>query len=174
MPYYGRYLCRIEIGNEAHRLEMHAQIKRPTLNYDFNPYTPALMAVAAVIFIIALLFLVKYSAVCIAIQQRREKKMPPMDKEAMRIREVVQTDFGLQGKNFKMIYANDKRRQCLFSDIFKKEKKCIKINDQINDRFRKIPLIIATHIYILHYFISFSYFSISSIFDKFFDIVFDN
>lgn len=88
-PYYGQYLCRIEIGNEAHRLDMRVQLKMPTYDYPFDPYTPALMAVMAVIFIIALLFLVKYSTVCIAIQQRSEKKFPPMNKQAMRIREVV-------------------------------------------------------------------------------------
>lgn len=90
---YGRYLCRIEIGNAAHRLEMSAWIFGTPIHAQENDLGPALalgLAIGAVILIFLLIFVVRYVAIFIADRQRREKKLCQMTaNETMRIREVI-------------------------------------------------------------------------------------
>lgn len=88
--HYGRYLCRIEIGNVDHRLEMSAWLLGSTVNAESDSITPAMLALGAAIFIILLLFLVKYLSTLISIRHRCDKKLFPMKhKEIVQIREVI-------------------------------------------------------------------------------------
>lgn len=88
---YGRYICRTEIGNSAHRLEMSVWLFGSPMHAPENPVMPALvLALGAVVLIILLMFFIKYLSVCIAIRQRRDKKLFEMHAtETVRIREVL-------------------------------------------------------------------------------------
>lgn len=88
---YGRYVCRIEIGNAAHRIEMPAWIFGTPIHADENEFLPALaLAIGAVILIFLLVFVIRYLAIYITIRQQREKKLCQMNAtESMRIREVI-------------------------------------------------------------------------------------
>lgn len=89
---YGRYLCRIENGNAAHRLEMSAWLFGTPIICKDNSLVPAIMlALGAVTLVILLMLLIKYISVYVTIYHRRDKKLcHSLDSsESIRIREVI-------------------------------------------------------------------------------------
>lgn len=89
---YGRYLCRIEIGNAQHRLEMTAWLFGTPVHASEDSLMPALMlALGAVILVILLMFFIKYISLYITMHHRRDKKLCQMmnSSESIRIREVI-------------------------------------------------------------------------------------
>lgn len=84
-------MCRVEIGNAAHRIEMPAWIFGTPIHAEENEFTTALyFAIGAVILIFLLVFVIRYLALYIAIRQRREKKLCQLNAaESMRIKEVI-------------------------------------------------------------------------------------
>lgn len=58
---YGRYVCRVEIGNADHLLEMSAWIfGTPISAENDSVLTPLILALMAAILVICLLFSIKY------------------------------------------------------------------------------------------------------------------
>lgn len=70
---YGRYLCRIEIGNSAHRLDMVAWIfGLPTVVESDSVLPPLCLALIAAILTVGILVLGKYLFAWCSIRQKRE------------------------------------------------------------------------------------------------------
>lgn len=70
---YGRYLCRIEIGNSAHRLDMFAWILGLPTNVENDSMLPPLcLALIAAILTVGILILGKYLLAWCSIRQKRE------------------------------------------------------------------------------------------------------
>lgn len=89
---YGRYLCRIENGNAAHRLEMSAWLFGTPIHARDDSLMPALvLALSAVTLIILLMFAIKYISVYVTSYHRRDKKLchSTNSSESIRIREVI-------------------------------------------------------------------------------------
>lgn len=89
---YGRYLCRIENGNAAHRLEMAAWLFGTPIHARDDSLFPALvLAIGAVTLVILLMFAIKYISVYATSYHRRDKKLCQSmnTSESIRIREVV-------------------------------------------------------------------------------------
>ncbi|XP_055301958.1 fibroblast growth factor receptor 3-like isoform X2 [Sitodiplosis mosellana] len=89
---YGRYLCRIENGNAAHRLEMSAWLFGTPVHARNDSLFPALvLAISAVTLVILLMFAIKYISVYATSYHRRDKKLchSMNSSESIRIREVV-------------------------------------------------------------------------------------
>lgn len=89
---YGRYLCRIENGNAAHRLEMSAWLFGTPIHARNDSLMPAIMlALGTVTLIIILMLAIKYTLVYVKIYHRRDKKLchSMNSSESIRIREVV-------------------------------------------------------------------------------------
>lgn len=89
---YGRYLCRIENGNAAHRLEMFAMlIGSPIPARDDSLFPAVVLAISAVLLVILLMFTIKYISVYATSYHRRDKKLchSMNSSESIRIREVV-------------------------------------------------------------------------------------
>lgn len=89
---YGRYICRIEIGNAAHRLELSAWLFGTPVHARNDTIMPAvLLALGAVSLVIFIMFAVKYILMYMTIHQRRNKKLCQMmnSSETIRIREVI-------------------------------------------------------------------------------------
>lgn len=89
---YGRYLCRIESGNAAHRLEMSAWLFGTPIQARDDSLMPAIMlALGAVTLIIILMLAIKYTSVYVTMYHRRDKKLcHSLDSsESIRIREVI-------------------------------------------------------------------------------------
>lgn len=89
---YGRYMCRIDIGSEAHRLEMFAWIFGTPIAAEGNSFIshPLLLALAAAILTIALLLIGKYGFAWYSFRQKRELNQcqAAAAQETMRIRSV--------------------------------------------------------------------------------------
>lgn len=88
---YGRYLCRIEIGNAAHRLEMTAWLFGTPIHARNDSLMPALvLATGAVFSVILLMFIIKFITPYVRVHHRRDKKLCQMNSsESIRIREVI-------------------------------------------------------------------------------------
>ena len=89
---YGRYLCRIENGNAAHRLELNAWLFGTPVHARDDSLMPALvLALSAVILVIFLMFAIKYIFMYVTIYHRRDKKLCHSinSSETIRIREVI-------------------------------------------------------------------------------------
>lgn len=89
---YGRYLCRIESGNAAHRLEMSAWLFGTPIHARDDSLMPAIMlALGAVTVIIFLMLAIKYISVYVTMYHRRDKKLcnSMESAESIRIREVI-------------------------------------------------------------------------------------
>lgn len=89
---YGRYLCRIENGNAAHRLELSAWLFGTPVHARDESLMPALiLALGAVIIVIFLMFAIKYIFMYVTIYHRRDKKLchSMNSSETIRIREVI-------------------------------------------------------------------------------------
>lgn len=70
---YGRYLCRIEIGNSAHRLDMFAWIfGAPTVAENDSMLPPLLLATIAAVLTVGVLILGKYGLAWCTKRQKRE------------------------------------------------------------------------------------------------------
>lgn len=70
---YGRYLCRIEIGNSAHRLDMFAWIfGLPTVVENDSMLPPLCLALIAAILTVGILVLGKYLLAWCSNRQKRE------------------------------------------------------------------------------------------------------
>lgn len=91
MHNYGRYICRIEIGNAAHRLELSAWLFGTPVHARNDTIMPAvLLALGAVSLVIFIMFAVKYILMYMTMHQRRNKKLCQMNSsETIRIREVI-------------------------------------------------------------------------------------
>lgn len=89
--HYGRYMCRIEIGNAAHRLEMSAWLFGTPVHAQQDSLMPALSALGAVIFVILLMFIIKFISSYVLMYHRRDKKLCQItsSSESIRIREVI-------------------------------------------------------------------------------------
>ena len=73
---YGQYLCRIEIGNSAHRLEMTAWIfGTPIEATDSGLLSCILLVLGAVLLVLFILFLIQFAARFVLVQQNRQKKL---------------------------------------------------------------------------------------------------
>lgn len=89
---YGRYLCRIENGNAAHRLEMSAWLFGTPIHARDDSLMPALaLALGAVTLVILLMFAIKYISIYVTSYHRRDKKLclSLNSSESIRIREVI-------------------------------------------------------------------------------------
>lgn len=90
---YGRYLCRVEIGNAAHRLEMSAWLFGTPMHAQKDSLVPALLlALGAVTLVILFMFAIKYISFYHTLRQRRDKKLCQTmmsSSESIRIREVI-------------------------------------------------------------------------------------
>lgn len=89
---YGRYLCRIENGNAAHRLELSAWLFGTPVHARDDSLMPAVMlALSAVILVIFLMLAIKYIFMYVTIYHRRDKKLchSMNSSETIRIREVI-------------------------------------------------------------------------------------
>lgn len=89
---YGRYLCRIENGNAAHRLEMSAWLfGTPIPAHDNSLMHALVLAFTAVAFVIILMLAIKYVSAYISSNHGRNKKLCHSlnSSESIRIREVV-------------------------------------------------------------------------------------
>lgn len=77
---YGRYLCRIEIGNAAHRLEMSASLYgtpiEATRNDNLIPVI--VISLGAVLLVLVILFLIQFVARTVIMQQKRQRKLKEM------------------------------------------------------------------------------------------------
>lgn len=85
-------MCRIEIGNAAHRLEMFAWLFGTPVHAQQDSLMPALsLALGAVIFVILLMFFIKFISSYVLMYHRRDKKLCQMtdSSESIRIREVI-------------------------------------------------------------------------------------
>lgn len=70
---YGRYVCRIEIGNADHRLEMSAWLFGTPVSADGDSVLmPLLLALMAAILTIAVMLVAKYFFVWYTAIQKRE------------------------------------------------------------------------------------------------------
>lgn len=85
-------MCRIEIGNAAHRLEMSAWLFGTPVHAQQDSLMPALsLALGAVILVILLMFIIKFISSYVLVYHRRDKKLCQMtdSSESIRIREVI-------------------------------------------------------------------------------------
>lgn len=86
---YGRYVCRIEIGNAAHRLDMSAWLSGTPIEAAHHSPIPAIMfALGAVILVLITLFLIQFVARAVIMQQKRQRKLKEMYCEGFRVRGV--------------------------------------------------------------------------------------
>ncbi|XP_037037541.1 uncharacterized protein LOC119075247 [Bradysia coprophila] len=81
---YGRYLCRVEIGNSAHRLDMFAWIfGQPTVVESDSVLAPLCLALLAAILTVGILVLAKYLLAWCSYRQKRElNQCRALDTEA--------------------------------------------------------------------------------------------
>lgn len=70
--HYGRYLCRVEIGNHANRLEMHAWLFGSPIKARSILIAPFVLALVAAFTTVALLLLGKYVFQWYVLWQKRE------------------------------------------------------------------------------------------------------
>lgn len=85
-------MCRIEIGNAAHRLEMSAWLFGTPVHAQQDSLMPALtLALGAVILVILLMFIIKFISSYVLMYHRRDKKLCQItdSSESIRIREVI-------------------------------------------------------------------------------------
>lgn len=90
--HYGHYMCRIEIGNAAHRLEMSAWLFGTPVHAQQDSLMPALtLALGAVTLVILLMFIIKFISSYVLMYHRRDKKLCQItnSSESIRIREVI-------------------------------------------------------------------------------------
>lgn len=88
---YGRYLCRIEIGNAAHRLEMSATIFGTPIEAASHGslISAVMLAFCVVLLVLVALILIQTIAKIVYAQQKRQKKLKEMFcNEDFRIRGV--------------------------------------------------------------------------------------
>lgn len=89
--HYGRYLCRIEIGNAAHRLDMTSWLfGTPIVAVEESSlFTAIMLALGAVVLVFIILFLIRLVTRAIISQQNRQRKLKEMYcTEGFRVRSV--------------------------------------------------------------------------------------